>query len=79
MMASTMTIDVDWAQGKEGGGIGDRADGRDTGGEDVIHHDRGHGHKGDHGAQDQVGKGIDPAADQLMVLQDLGDLRSAGC
>ena len=60
------------------GGVGHRAHRRDTGGEDVVHHDGGHRHEGDHGAQDQVGKGIDPAADEAVVFQDLGDLHQPG-
>ena len=58
--------------------IGDGAHRRNTGGEDVVHHDGGYRHEGDHGAQDQVGEGIDPAADELVALQDLGDLGEAG-
>ena len=60
------------------GGIEHRAHRRDAGGEDVVHHDGGHRHEGHQGAQDQVGEGIDPAADEPVVLQDLGDLHQPG-
>ncbi len=63
---------------EKGGGIGDRTDGGDAGGEDIIHHNGGDRHEGDHGAQDQVGKGIDPATDEVVLFQDLGDFRQPG-
>ena len=65
-------------QSKKGGGILDGADRRDTGGENIIHHDGGHRHKRNHWTQDQVGKRIDPAADQVMLFQDLGNLHQTG-
>src|SRR3974390_3109269 len=52
-------------EGEKGGGVGHRADRGDAGSEDVVHHDGGHRHKGDQGAQDQVGKGVNPAPDEL--------------
>ena len=63
---------------EEGGGVGHRTHRGDAGGEDIVHHDGGHRHEGDQRAQDQVGKGVDPAADELVMLQDFGDLREPG-
>ena len=78
MVTKTRMQDHVVGQAEKGGGVQDGAHRRDTGGEDVVHHDGGHRHEGDQGAQDQVGKGVDPAADEAVVLQDLGDLHQPG-
>ena len=64
--------------GRERKGIADGAHRGDAGGDDVVHQDGGHRDKGDRGAQDVIGKGIDAAADDLVPLQDFGDFRVAG-
>ena len=59
--------------GGEREGIADGAHRRDTGGEDIVHQDGGHGDKGDRRAQDMIGKRIDAAADDLVLFQNFGD------
>ena len=78
MIPRTRAIFMGSDKPEKGGGVDHHAHRRDAGGEDIVHHDGGHGHEGDHGAQHQVGKGIDPAADQAVVFQNLGDLRQPG-
>src|SRR5574340_1735077 len=67
-----------WSEGEKGSGVRHGADGRYTSSQDVIHHDRRDGDKGDHRPQNQIGEGIDPATDEIVVLEDLGNLGEPG-